>query len=103
MKESLSSADDTCSVLDVRPDNNADSGWKRHVVFAGTALLQHSDCTAADSGGELEPGAKPVNPSSSTPKWVTSRPPDKGAVAMVVRTGFGTSQVIVEAVAAPLS
>ena len=54
-------------------DSNISPIWKRHLVFSGTSLQQSS------------PGDEGV--SISVPP-----PPDGGAVAVVVRTGFGSTQ-----------
>lgn len=45
--------------------------WRRHMLYSGTSLMQHTAGTV----------------SSTVPP-----PPDGGCVALVIRTGFGTSQ-----------
>jgi cation-transporting ATPase 13A1 len=86
--------------VDLGSDNSVDANWRRHLVFGGTNILQHSDCT----GGEVEePSLERIDefkPTESSDFAITSRgaldslpnPPDKGLIALVVRTAFGTSQ-----------
>ncbi|KAJ0412216.1 hypothetical protein ATCC90586_005829 [Pythium insidiosum] len=53
-------------------DDSTNLQDKRHVLYGGTKIMQHT----------LEPGSQCSLPSA----------PDKGCVAMVLRTGFGTTQ-----------
>ena len=56
--------------------NSADAVWKRHLVYGGTALVQDS---ALHSNDELSPCRLDM-------------PPAGGCTAVVVRTGFSTTQ-----------
>lgn len=69
------------SVLDLGADSAVDAQWRRHVLFSGTALLQHCELTDADDGGN-----------STALCGGVSSAPDRGCLAVVVRTGFGTCQ-----------
>ena len=63
----------------IRLNGSIETTWKRHMIFSGTSLLMHTervDIEERDSGSGSIPSA-----------------PDKGCLAVVVRTGFGTSQV----------
>ncbi len=85
IKESLSSADDFgSSSLDLGPETAVEAGWRRHLLFGGTALLMHSSTTDSDVGQ----GAREALSDSAM-----SSAPDGGCLAVVVRTGYGTSQV----------
>lgn len=68
--------------VDLGSDSHVDAQWKRHMVFSGTSLLLHTERVDADLGV----------PSASSQAPVLSAP-DGGCVAVVIRTGFGTSQV----------
>jgi cation-transporting ATPase 13A1 len=68
--------------VDLGTDSNVDPRWKRHMVFSGTSLMLHTERVDADIGAAGQQSA-PALPSA----------PDGGCVAVVVRTGFGTSQV----------
>jgi cation-transporting ATPase 13A1 len=57
-------------------ENNIDATWRRHLVFGGTAILQHTESLSSDQSASL-----PLPP-----------PPDHGCLGVVTRTGFGTSQ-----------
>lgn len=79
MKDSLEvgqSGLDPHEEIDLGPESSVNAAFKRYLIFSGTALLMHSD--AEESGGRKGP---PI-----------PRSPDGGCIAMVVRTGFGTSQ-----------
>lgn len=57
----------------------------RHVVFAGTKVVSHSNATESDSAaGE---GEQPQDKIQAIPV-----PPEGGAIGYVLRTGFGTAQ-----------
>jgi len=63
----------------IRLNGSIETTWKRHMIFSGTSLLMHTervDIEDSGSGSDSIPSA-----------------PDKGCLAVVVRTGFGTSQV----------
>lgn len=68
--------------VDLGSDSHVDAQWKRHMVFSGTSLLLHTERVDADLGV----------PAASLQAPVLSAP-DGGCVAVVIRTGFGTSQV----------
>lgn len=73
MKESLYCAESyESAVIDLEDGHVAAATWRRHLLLGGTRLLQYEY--------KEEPG-------SSIPS-----PPNKGCVAIVVRTGFGTVQ-----------
>jgi cation-transporting ATPase 13A1 len=78
IKESISCADDKGGMVSLGRDNTIDPQWKRHLVLGGTVMLQHSPL----AGGEkAAAGGKDLHSA-----------PDKGCVAVVVRTGYGTIQ-----------
>jgi len=82
IKETLENADDVNASVQIS-DDNVDAQWKRHLVFSGTSLLQHSETVSTpNSDAEQSKGAAGKYP----------RPPDRGCTAVVIRTGFATSQ-----------
>lgn len=60
-------------------ESHVEPQWKRHMVFSGTSLMLHTERVEAD-GTSAGVGGLPSAP-------------DGGCVAVVIRTGFGTSQV----------
>lgn len=66
--------------VDLGSDSHVEPHWKRHMVFSGTSLLLHTEKVDADAA-------------ESSPIQLFPSAPDGGCVAVVVRTGFGTSQV----------
>lgn len=65
-------------------ESHVDPQWKRHMVFSGTSLMLHTERVEADNAGTASAaGVPPALPPA----------PDGGCVAVVIRTGFGTSQV----------
>lgn len=77
LKESLRNGDNIdTDIVDIGLENNIDATWRRHLVFGGTAILQHTETLSSDANASL-----PLPP-----------PPDHGCIAVVARTGFGTSQ-----------
>jgi manganese-transporting P-type ATPase len=72
MKETLRNFEDIEEVIDMQDGQQSDITWKRHMIFSGTSLIQ-------DSNGHEEKLNIPVAPQS-------------GCTAVVVRTGFGTTQ-----------
>jgi cation-transporting ATPase 13A1 len=62
---------------------------KRNMVFGGTALLKHSTAEIAVSNGASNGKQQGGHASYDIPLS-----PDYGCVAIVVRTGFATTQVI---------
>ena len=84
IKESLKNVQDVNSILDLKDGHQGDAEWKRHLVFSGTALLQDSDGMQEEAGvGSTEPGEEGM---------AIPCPPYRGCTALVVRTGFGTTQ-----------
>lgn len=84
----------TADVVDLGTDNNINSMWRRHLVFGGTSLLQHSlparvssDLAASSTGTGSSHLARARVAVERLPD-----PPDGGVVALVVRTAFGTTQ-----------
>ncbi|KAF1315791.1 P-type atpase, partial [Globisporangium splendens] len=74
-KEAVGSGLDENELLEtLHVDEGSNMQHKKHVLFGGTKLLQHS----------LEKG--------SSSKCKIPNPPDQGCVAFVLRTGFGTTQ-----------
>lgn len=65
----------------IRLNGSIETTWKRHMIFSGTSLLMHSERVDIESS------------SSSSSSGSIPSAPDKGCLAVVVRTGFGTSQV----------
>jgi manganese-transporting P-type ATPase len=74
-KESIASDGDHSDALLI--DDGTSQVHKKHVLFGGTKILQH---TLPESGGDRTGTTKIPNA------------PDKGCVAFVLRTGFGTTQ-----------
>eukprot|EP00605_Chrysophyceae_sp_TOSAG23-4_P000630 GSChrysophyteH1.ASY1.ANO1.711.1 assembled CDS len=72
LKESLQSFEKQGATIDLR-DNQGDVEWKRHLVFSGTSLVQDTPGDGADAVG-------------------IPLPPQGGCTAVVLRTGFGTTQ-----------
>jgi magnesium-transporting ATPase (P-type) len=105
-----SSGLDAC--IDLGSDSMVAPEWKRHIVFSGTSMLQHTARVEADGatagtvgvlynmslapesvyggGGGAAAKGKKAEPASMA--GVPSAP-DAGCLAVVIRTGFGTSQV----------
>ena len=69
--------------VDLGTESHIEAQWKRHMVFSGTSLLIHTERVDADVASSSF---------SSTASQLPSAP-DGGCVAVVIRTGFGTSQV----------
>jgi magnesium-transporting ATPase (P-type) len=109
-----SSGLDAC--IDLGSDSLVAPEWKRHIVFSGTSMLQHTarvDADGATAGGaggvlynmSLAPesvyggggggGAAAAKGKKAEPASIAGVPsaPDGGCLAVVIRTGFGTSQV----------
>jgi cation-transporting ATPase 13A1 len=88
MKETLrtrsgaASPNSSDDFVDLGTESHIEAQWKRHMVFSGTAMLLHTERVDADVGASSY-GSAPMLPSA----------PDGGCVAVVIRTGFGTSQV----------
>jgi cation-transporting ATPase 13A1 len=81
MKEASSYADDLSAVLEMNDGSNmVDAILRRHVVFGGTQVIQHT----YENMSELMEGVK------EKPK--IAPPPDEGCPAVVLRTGFATTQ-----------
>lgn len=68
--------------VDLGSESQVEAQWKRHMVFSGTSLLLHTERVDAD-----------VAASSYSAATLLPTAPDGGCVAVVIRTGFGTSQV----------
>jgi len=66
-------------------DGSIETTWKRHMIFSGTSLLMHSERVDIEGSNSSGSGGGTSDSISSAP--------DKGCLAVVVRTGFGTSQV----------
>lgn len=80
-------------------DNNVDATWRRHLVFGGTNILQHTMRNEGEGaeGGEVIKNAEDDKSLSFASKARNALqhlpiPPDQGCVALVVRTAFGTTQ-----------
>lgn len=67
-------------VVEIDLDSTNDSACRRYQLYGGTTLLQHSQPDKATEGPAM--AQIPYPP-----------PPNKGCLAVVVRTGFGTTQV----------
>jgi cation-transporting ATPase 13A1 len=84
MKESITDTNcQSSDSLNLNADSMSESSWRRHVLLAGTCLLQHSPYNAEDE-----------NNAKSLKEDEFRIAPDGGCVAVVVRTGFGTVQVM---------
>jgi len=80
IKETIRNADDRENgIVDLGDGRASDATWRRHLVFGGTTILQH---TEAVDGETLIDGNNQNY----------EAPPDWGCTAVVVRTGFGTTQ-----------
>ena len=73
MKDSLKTFPDVSKHIELGSESSVDENWKRFMVFGGTTMLQNKE-------GMMDKDDKIPNS------------PGSGAVALVVRTGFGTSQ-----------
>jgi cation-transporting ATPase 13A1 len=82
---------------------SGDVSTRRHRLFAGTTVIQHSYgvalpsssmSTAINSTSNSSPTINSTNNSSSTTSSKVSIPdsPDRGCIAVVTKTGFGTTQ-----------
>jgi cation-transporting ATPase 13A1 len=69
----------------LRFTDGTDKQHQKNVVFSGTEILKLEDTTTSSSGTASD--QQNITSSRRIPK-----PPDKGAVAYVLRTGFGTTQ-----------
>lgn len=74
LKDSLRSVDDPQRPLDLGQESTIDEYWRRYMVFGGTTLLQSKE--------------GPIDDTDKIPAPVIVG----GCLAVVVRTGFGTSQ-----------
>jgi cation-transporting ATPase 13A1 len=79
VKESLTCTDKLDGCLQVN-DQGVDAQWRRHVLFGGTELQQHSETVGTETKTVL------------TASDVKLRSPNGGCLAVVLRTGYGTSQ-----------
>eukprot|EP01038_Epipyxis_sp_PR26KG_P009601 gene9601-12930_t len=81
MKENLGESDDkNTAYLELSSENsNTGSLWRRYTLYSGTTMLLHTAETDNDN-------------TSSTNKSAIPNPPNGGCIAVVIRTGFGTSQ-----------
>jgi cation-transporting ATPase 13A1 len=95
---SQSGSNDKDGYVNLGSDNNVDATWRRHLVFGGTNILQH---TMRNEGeGEAGEVVKKIDDDKSLSFASKARnalqglpiPPDQGCVAVVVRTAFGTTQ-----------
>jgi cation-transporting ATPase 13A1 len=100
VKETLQNADQKEAVLDLGSEDNVNTEWRRHVLFSGTTLLIHTELTdgeriestLADANNHQTLLASRAHENASAGRFVPNAP-NNGCVAVVVRTGFGTSQV----------
>ena len=75
MKDSLKTFSDISKHIELGSESSIDENWKCFMVFGGTTMLQNKE-------GAVQKDDEVPNPPGS----------ESGAVAVVVRTGFGTSQ-----------
>ena len=78
-EDATATVDSGGGAASIRLNGSIETTWKRHMIFSGTSLLMHTekvDIEDSGSGSDSIPSA-----------------PDEGCLAVVVRTGFGTSQV----------
>ena len=78
LKDSLRAFDDCSATIDLGLDSSIDENWRKYMVFGGTTMLQSKE-------GSKESGR--VGVVEKVPDA-----PSPGCLAVVVRTGFGTSQ-----------
>ena len=78
LKESLTTCDDIYNkeniIVNIGTDNTVNPTWRRHLLFSGTQLLQHS---LSESPADLV---------------TIPRARDGGVIIMAVKTGYATSQ-----------
>jgi len=83
------------TVVDLGSDTHVEAEWKRHMVFSGTALLQHTpvvDADATTASTTTTTSTTTTSAGGAAAAVVIPSAPDGGCLAVVVRTGFGTSQ-----------
>ncbi len=85
VKDSMCSFDDQNADIDLSESSAADGTWRKSLVFSGTTLMQHSYETEEEKSSRVAMDSLSRVPNA----------PDKGCLAFVVRTGFGTSQVVI--------
>ena len=77
LKESLASYDEMNTTIELGSESTIDETWRKFMIFGGTIMLQNK--------------AEQTETSYQKTKIIPD-PPVIGALALVVRTGFGTSQ-----------
>ena len=88
LKDALASAADLAEPLNAFLEHGSRS-HSRHIAFAGTTLLQTS---AAGEGEAAAGGSAAAGAAAGAGAAALPPPPDGGALAVVVRTGYQTSQ-----------
>lgn len=78
VKETIKGADDINGIVNC--ENEGYLKWRRYMLFSGTSILQHTELSEIELRKSVHEGI----PSS----------PNRGCIAVVIRTSFGTSQVI---------
>ena len=76
LKESLASYDELNMTIELGSESTIDETWRKFMIFGGTIMLQN----------------KAEQNETNYQKTKIPDPPVIGALALVVRTGFGTSQ-----------